>query len=51
MAAKLKFSESILINAPREAVFDFTQDYNKRLKWDSFLIRAELINSATKADV
>ena len=50
MATKHKFSESILIAAPREEVFDFTQDYSKRLQWDTFLIRARLLN-ATHAEV
>lgn len=45
-----KFTETILIDEMPEQVFDFTQDYNKRLKWDTFLKRADLIDGATKAD-
>lgn len=45
----IKFSESIIINSNPEIVFDYTQDYNKRLLWDTFLIRAELIEGATNA--
>jgi len=45
-----KFAETILINKNSELVFDFTQDYNKRLKWDTFLKKADLIDGATKAD-
>ena len=45
----IKFSETILINETPEHVFDFTQDYNKRLKWDTFLKKADLINGATTA--
>ncbi|MEY5049238.1 MAG: hypothetical protein RLZZ175_2597 [Bacteroidota bacterium] len=45
----IKFSESIIINSKPEIVFDYTQDYNKRLSWDTFLIRAELIEGATNA--
>ena len=46
----IKFTESILINVRPEQVFDFTQDYNKRLKWDTFLKKADLIDGATTAD-
>ena len=46
----IKFSESIIINSKPEIVFDYTQDYNKRLSWDTFLIRAELIEGATNAN-
>lgn len=45
----IKFSERIIINEKAKEVFDFTQDYNNRLTWDRFLIKAELINGATKA--
>lgn len=45
----MKFSESIFINASPEKVFDFTQDYSKRLQWDTFLRKADLIEDATKA--
>lgn len=47
----IKFSETILINETPEQVFDFTQDYNKRLKWDTFLKRADLIDGATVAQI
>jgi ribosome-associated toxin RatA of RatAB toxin-antitoxin module len=46
----IKFSETIIIETKPEKVFDFTQDYNKRLTWDTFLKRAELIEGATTAD-
>ncbi|MCU0325507.1 MAG: SRPBCC family protein [Spirosomaceae bacterium] len=46
----IKFTETIIIEAKQEQVFDFTQDYNKRLKWDTFLKRADLIEGATMAD-
>lgn len=45
----IKFTESIIIEAKREDVFDFTQDYKKRLKWDTFLNRADIIEGATSA--
>lgn len=47
----IKFSESICIEARIEKVFDFTQDYQKRLQWDTFLIRADLMDGATKAGI
>lgn len=46
----IKFTETILINEKAEQVFDFTQDYNKRLKWDTFLKRADLIDGALTAE-
>lgn len=46
----MKFTETILINEKSERVFDFTQDYSKRLQWDTFLKRAELIEGAKNAD-
>lgn len=47
---RTKFSEKILINGTKEIVFDFTQDYDKRLNWDTFLKRAELIEGTKKAN-
>lgn len=46
----LKFEESILLDASPEVVFDYTQDYQQRLKWDTFLKRAELIDGAASAE-
>lgn len=46
----IKFTEQILINEKSEKVFDFTQNYNTRLKWDTFLKKADLIDGATNAD-
>ena len=46
----IKFSETIIIQAKQEQVFDFTQDYNNRLKWDTFLKRADLIGGALFAN-
>jgi ribosome-associated toxin RatA of RatAB toxin-antitoxin module len=46
----IKFKETILIDEKTENVFDYTQDYNKRLKWDTFLKKADLIEGATTAD-
>jgi ribosome-associated toxin RatA of RatAB toxin-antitoxin module len=45
----IKFSETIIINKNPELVFDFTQDYNKRLLWDTFLKKAQLMDGATQA--
>ena len=49
--ASIKFFEKILIDRDPEFVFDYTQDYNKRLSWDTFLKKAELINGAENAGV
>jgi ribosome-associated toxin RatA of RatAB toxin-antitoxin module len=46
----IKFKEHILIDERPETVFDFTQDYNNRLKWDTFLKKADLIDDAIKAN-
>jgi ribosome-associated toxin RatA of RatAB toxin-antitoxin module len=46
----IKFTEVIMINCSSETVFDYTQDYNNRLKWDTFLKQAELIEGAMAAD-
>jgi ribosome-associated toxin RatA of RatAB toxin-antitoxin module len=46
----IKFTETILIGEKAEKVFDFTQDYNKRLKWDTFLKKADLIEGALTPD-
>lgn len=45
----IKFAEKILISCKQETAFDFTQDYNNRLRWDTFLKRAELMD-AVEAD-
>jgi ribosome-associated toxin RatA of RatAB toxin-antitoxin module len=44
-----KFTESILILEKPEQVFDYTQNYNKRLSWDTFLKKADLIEGAAQA--
>jgi ribosome-associated toxin RatA of RatAB toxin-antitoxin module len=46
----IKFSESIEIQVNSELIFDYTQDYKNRLKWDTFLTEAYLLNNATHAD-
>ena len=46
----VKFSEKIIIHCNAAVVFDYTQDYDNRLKWDTFLKKAELIDGAKKAD-
>ena len=46
----IKFTETIIIDDNAENVFDFTQDYRNRLKWDTFLKRADLTDGASTAD-
>lgn len=46
----IKFTESIIIEKSSLEVFDFTQNYNNRLNWDTFLKRAELIEGAATAE-
>ncbi len=33
----IKFSETIYIEGTQELIFDYTQDYNNRFNWDTFL--------------
>lgn len=47
--AAIKFSSSILIDASCEVVFDYTQDYQNRLNWDTFLKKADLTDGAIMA--
>lgn len=44
-----KFSETIVIRRNQTDVFDFTQDYSKRLVWDTFLSKAEMLNETGEA--
>ncbi|HEX8545372.1 MAG TPA: SRPBCC family protein [Cytophagaceae bacterium] len=46
----IKFREKIVIGESPENVFDYTQDYQKRLVWDTFLKKAKLIEGATAAN-
>jgi hypothetical protein len=41
----------IEIDASAEALFDLTQDYDRRLLWDPFLKEARLVGGATEAGV
>ena len=50
MMEAIKFSEKININDSQETIFDYTQDYDNRLNWDTFLKKAKLVNGATSAD-
>ncbi|MEO7212189.1 SRPBCC family protein [Mucilaginibacter sp.] len=47
--SSFNFSEKIIIKKPAAIIFDYTQDYTKRLDWDNFLKQAELVNGATEA--
>lgn len=46
----IKFTETIVIDEAAEKVFDYTQDYSRRLSWDTFLKKADLIDGAINAD-
>lgn len=46
----IRFSEKIDIEGTQAIIFDYTQDYDSRLCWDTFLKKAELIDGATSAD-
>lgn len=43
--------ESILIQAPRQSLFDLAQDYRLRLKWDPFLRDMRFLRDAREAAV
>lgn len=49
--SKIKFTEKIIINSGCEYIFDYTQNYTNRLKWDTFLKKAELLDGAAEAAV
>ena len=40
---KIVIRQSILINQPKEKVWDFTQDYNNRSSWDKTVIKATVL--------
>lgn len=48
---KTRFSEKIEIKCSPEFAFDYTQDYEKRLTWDTFLKSAILTEGANAPDV
>ena len=45
------FSRTIEINAPRAWLFTIMQDYSRRLEWDAFLSKAELVGGALTSAV
>ncbi len=45
----IKFTEIIEVDCAQDVVFDYTQDYQKRLSWDTFLKQADLIDGALTA--
>lgn len=45
------FERSIVIRGDRAALFDLTQDYDRRLAWDPFLKEARLVGGAPAAGV
>lgn len=47
---RIKLTESIVIECSSEEAFDYTQGYDKRLNWDTFLKKAELLGGAISAD-
>jgi len=42
----MRFEHAAVVDAPIDEVFWLTQDYGKRLTWDPFLRRAELVGGA-----
>ena len=47
----MMFEHSIVIDAPAAALFELSQDYNRRLEWDPFLRSAKLLSGATESGV
>ena len=43
----MRFEHAAVVEAPPDEVFALTQDYARRLTWDPFLRRAELIGGAS----
>lgn len=46
-----RLGSSVSIAAPAEELFDLSQDYERRLEWDPFLVKACLVGDAVRADV
>lgn len=44
-----RLTEKITIKCSPEQAFDYTQDYNQRLRWDTFLKSAEILDGAPAA--
>jgi hypothetical protein len=49
--AEMTFEQSTTIRASPDELFNFTQDYARRLEWDPFLKSAQLMDGATAARV
>ena len=47
----MKFEHVAVVSASQAEVFALTQDYSRRLSWDPFLRRAELLGGAVAPDV
>ena len=47
----MRFEHEAVVDAPIDQVFWLTQDYARRLTWDPFLRRAELVGGATAPEV
>ena len=47
----MKFEHIAVVNGSPSEVFALTQDYSRRLSWDPFLRRAELVGGATTPGV
>ena len=47
----MAFEDAVIIQAPMAALFELTQDYGRRLDWDPFLKKAELVDGAAEAGV
>lgn len=45
----IKISQKIVIKESPALIFDYTQDYQNRLKWDTFLKKADLQEGAVTA--
>jgi hypothetical protein len=44
----IKVNEEIFINRPPEVVWDYTQDFSKRLEWDKYLIKTTVLQENPK---
>ena len=45
MKNEITIKHSIFIEKPREFVWDFTQDYSKRMKWDTGVLETEVLQT------
>lgn len=47
----MRVISSVIVSKPAQALFDLSQDYTRRLEWDTYLSEACLLGNASQAAV